>query len=704
MKIFDNFENINLSNDQHNAIEKLNDFLQSNDNVFILKGYAGTGKTTILKGVANFLKSTNKNFLLCAPTGRAAKVLRTKTGYGKTIHSTIYDFEKLITINSNSDDLANNSFKYLLPIVKLREETIVIVDEASMISSKESRNELFDFGTNILLNDLLSFIGFSTSNIKNKLIVVGDPAQLPPIGDNNSYALEKSFYEDKGLCVKETFLTKVMRQDNNLILYNATKIRNCIENPEIKNLQFSFDDNSCISYNNNDIVEKYCEHFPFPEFNSGVIITYSNNQCYHLNNEIRKKYFPNHYQLAVGDIVQIINNNYYKYPVEIFNGDFAKIIKIGERVTKSADVYIDIAGEKKKINIKLSFINVTLRLSDYSGDFEAYINETVLNSVDRDITTDEMKAIYINTIIRYKKEFPENEIESEHFKNFLKMDDFFNAIRIKYGYAITGHKSQGGEWDTVFVDYYGRTSLKKDPLRWCYTTTTRASNRLYAINYPDFGKYCKLKFSDIQIIKNIPANAFSFENVPLSPYHNTADHICTSWLYWNVIDKIEGLNITISKINSNSFHEIYTFIWGDSEIRYKIFYNSSGYFSTEFICISEKNKLTEKLDKILNSKNIINFQINYNPSENFLYDLYTIVKAACNDVEVNITNIEEKKPNFYVSYYFETINPLSLMQFYFNIDKEITSCIVKTLGDIANDTKLNLLLEKIKEYASNTAN
>ena len=184
--------------------------MESKDSVFILKGYAGTGKTTLIKGLIDALKVENKKFVLCAPTGRASKILRNKTGYGNTIHSTIYDFDNLITINSENEDFAEHSFQFSFPIIKLQENTIIIVDEASMISSKESKNELFNFGTNILLNDLLTFAQLHNSH--NKMIIIGDPAQLPPVGDNNSWALEKSFFDDKKISIMAYTLETVLAE------------------------------------------------------------------------------------------------------------------------------------------------------------------------------------------------------------------------------------------------------------------------------------------------------------------------------------------------------------------------------------------------------------------------------------------------------------------------------------------------------------
>ena len=696
MKIKSFFQ-ITLNPDQEKVIQNLENFLESKDSVFILKGYAGTGKTTLIKGLIDALKVENKKFVLCAPTGRASKILRNKTGYGNTIHSTIYDFDNLITINSENEDFAEHSFQFSFPIIKLQENTIIIVDEASMISSKESKNELFNFGTNILLNDLLTFAQLHNSH--NKMIIIGDPAQLPPVGDNNSWALEKSFFDDKKILAREVFLTQVMRQNNNLILENAMSIRKCIENPNHKELKFQFDEDSCINFNNKNVVNKYCELFPYPDFENGIIINFSNAQNYWYNKEIRENYFPNSSNIAVGDIVQIISNNYHKYKTEIYNGEFAKVLAVGETISQSAPVYVEVNGERKKKTITLLYRKVTLRLPDFDDDIEAYINDSLLESTARDLTIDEMKAVYINTVMRFKESHPHSKIKSEEFKNFLKSDDFYNAIRVKYGYSITGHKSQGGEWKSVFVDYFGRVSLRKDPLRWAYTVTTRASENLYAINFPEFGQFYKLKFSNIGNIAHLPNDAFNFDKVPTSPLHKNNEHKCKSWLFWNILSKIEDSEFNIEYIKSEEYLEKYTFRYFDELIIVHFHHKQSGFFEKDFEITSNKTSATERLETLLSKRNEVIFPFEYKATLPFLEGLYNIVSASCNDLDIRIFNISENIDKYYINYYFETSNKISYIQFFFNKNGEFSTAMPKTFGDI-NDEKLFNLIEKIKEYAT----
>jgi hypothetical protein len=501
------------------------------------------------------------------------------------------------------------------------------------------------------------------------------------------------------ILAREVFLTQVMRQNNNLILENAMSIRKCIENPNHKELKFQFDEDSCINFNNKNVVNKYCELFPYPDFENGIIINFSNAQNYWYNKEIRENYFPNSSNIAVGDIVQIISNNYHKYKTEIYNGEFAKVLAVGETISQSAPVYVEVNGERKKKTITLLYRKVTLRLPDFDDDIEAYINDSLLESTARDLTIDEMKAVYINTVMRFKESHPHSKIKSEEFKNFLKSDDFYNAIRVKYGYSITGHKSQGGEWKSVFVDYFGRVSLRKDPLRWAYTVTTRASENLYAINFPEFGQFYKLKFSNIGNIAHLPNDAFNFDKVPTSPLHKNNEHKCKSWLFWNILSKIEDSEFNIEYIKSEEYLEKYTFRYFDELIIVHFHHKQSGFFEKDFEITSNKTSATERLETLLSKRNEVIFPFEYKATLPFLEGLYNIVSASCNDLDIRIFNISENIDKYYINYYFETSNKISYIQFFFNKNGEFSTAMPKTFGDI-NDEKLFNLIEKIKEYAT----
>jgi ATP-dependent exoDNAse (exonuclease V) alpha subunit len=235
MKIFDHFQHLNLSKDQRTALERLNTFLAGEERIFILQGYAGSGKTTLLKGFVEYLKSLEKKYQLMAPTGRAAKVINQKTGFnGTTVHKGIYNFGELVEVseeeNSNDNNGISYYFKYNLLTNPNIYDDVFIVDEASMVSDVISFGEFFRFGSGKLLQDLITYSRIQSPNTKSKIIFIGDPAQLPPIGMNFSPALDAHYLKETySITVSQVEMKEVKRQDaNNGILYSATKLRQCL--------------------------------------------------------------------------------------------------------------------------------------------------------------------------------------------------------------------------------------------------------------------------------------------------------------------------------------------------------------------------------------------------------------------------------------------------------------------------------------------
>lgn len=708
MKIFDHFQHITLTNDQRDALEKLHAFLESDERVFILQGYAGSGKTTLLKGFVEYLQSLEKKYQLMAPTGRAAKVIREKTNKeATTIHRGIYNFERLETIKAENELVEEQSYHYVFPINQISEDqNILIIDEASMVSSKESKHELFTFGTGFLLNDLLTYAKISTS--KNKLIFVGDPAQLPPVGDNKSLALDPDYFiRDLNLSTKTAELSEVVRQNDNLILKNAEKIRDLIFSETRNELKFNYDLESFVQSNPNDFYEHFAETFPTPKVGDGVIIAYSNGQCFHNNIAIREKLFPNQEDLVVGDIILINNNNYHTYGTELFNGDLAQVVEVNPAtISQSAPVMIDKNGKKERVVITLRFKWIKIRLPHFSEDISCLIHYDLLNSVNRDLSIDEMKAVYINFLIRFNEKQKEQKekglqsykIGSEEFKNALKSDPFFNALKIKYGYSITCHKSQGGEWENVFIDYSGRVSLKTEPLKWCYTATTRARKSVICLNAPYFGVFKKLNFKPIGEIGNFPKNAFSFAGIKNSPFHSLDAHKCKSLKYWEIHEKLENTSFQIENVFSpvNGFLERYLIRTGENEtIQLDGYHNGAGYFTQTFKATSNKDipQATE-LEAIFNAPYQRQYLIEWNPEESFLKELHSCVLQACDETNATNTNVV-KTGNYDLTYYFITDSICSYIQFYFNGQNQFTSALPKKIGT-EEDKKLKLIISKLQ--------
>jgi len=659
----------------------------------MLKGYAGTGKTTLIKGIIEYLEAKDKSYILMAPTGRAAKVLRDKTGHGITIHKGIYNFKKLESINEESKDDAEHSFHYHFPINNIGEyEHIIIVDEASMVSNVESKHELFTFGTNYLLNDLLTFAQISSG--KNKIIFVGDPAQLPPVNDSRSLALDREFFEiELNLQVSEVELTEVVRQENNLILENATTIRSLLFQEKKSELLFKYDDLTFVKSEVETFIETFTNTFPRPEIGDGVVISFSNAQSYYYNQSIREKLFPGQSTLVPGDLLLINNNNYHTYGVELFNGDIAKVISVDDSiVSQSAPVYCDIDGKKEKIIISFDFKKIKIRIPTHPDEIECYIIHSLLHSTDRDLSICEMKALYINFMMRFNEEQKQRsasglstfKVGSEEFKQRLKSDPFFNALRVKFG-----------EWDKVFIDYYGRVSLKNDPLRWCYTATTRGKNTVYTINAPHFSKLSFFDINPIGQIGNVPKDSLSFDSVILSPYHSNGSFLGKSAKYWEIKEKLENTNYKIKMVESKGeYLERFTILDTlKKEIFVQASHTGSGHFVEKFKVITPcSEEIKNEIQSIINADYNPVYSINYNPKSESLRDLHSRLFQFCSELDIVITNIKEGQYN--VIYFLKTSSICSYIQFYYNDKEQLTTAMPKTFR-CEDDIKLKSLISKL---------
>ena len=361
-----NVDNMELYPQQQEALDAIRSFLDSDEQVFILKGYAGTGKTTMIKALLPLLHNMGKHTTLMAPTGRAAKVLMTKTGReASTIHRTIYSVNKLTSVRHDENGELIKMVDY---IYKDKEETrkhdvvefwfginqeryadynpqnaVYIVDEASMVSSRKTSNELFHFGSDVLLDDLLEYAELLKGG---KIIFIGDPAQLPPVGDNRSAALSEGYFKDKGIGVTSFELTDVVRQSaDSVILENAMMLRDLLQTQPRNTLTFKRCDNEVEDVLATTIVAKYIEMYPEPAFGDTAIICYSNKMAKGYNDAIRTYYYPGEKSVQAGDILQVVKNYYRVDDASqsrdaLYNGDFVRVLDVSSEVeTQSAPVW-----------------------------------------------------------------------------------------------------------------------------------------------------------------------------------------------------------------------------------------------------------------------------------------------------------------------------------------------------------------------------
>lgn len=672
-----------LTDQQKQVMDAIKEFLDSKISVFILKGYAGTGKTTMIREIIEEVRKREKKPILMAPTGRAARVLESKNSWeANTIHRCIYELDTIET-KEGSDDI-----RFIFPLKNSEDQAndrICIVDESSMIGTREVQNELFEFGTGSLLNDLLTFVA---PNRGGKIIFVGDPMQLPPVGDNVSNALDEKYFEALGLKAMVSELTDVVRQGaGSAILSNAMKVRTLIESQQRNNLVFDRQENEVIDMEGYKMPEHLLSLYPKPEIGQSVIITFSNRQARDYNYAVRELLFPEQKQIVVGDILQVVSNN---YKLDVMNGDFVKIVAInGETEYQSAPVYINIGGQRIQHKITLSFRDVRIRLSD-EQEIPCKIIENMLDDIDPNLTFDQIQALYINFCMRY----PQLKRGSQQFKELLKADPYFNALRVKYGYAITGHKSQGGEWNAVFVDYTGRTGLNTDCLRWTYTVTTRASHTLYGYNMPNVTPMSKLQVAPIIKAGKPREEYLSFTDVPETPFHSNNTPNFLKAKYWVVSDELKKENFSVKNVESKSYCEWY-YIDDNSGTNHLVqcFYNKAGVF-TRYNAGDSSDGIIKILSLIqTNMAMLCSFR--YNPSSETLWTLYHKMESICSDLGVKITNIVEHLPNYSVYYYLQGSGSYSCIQFYIKKDGFIS--YAQPFSDMGGDDDI---LKKVVDQLS----
>ena len=432
---------------------------QKENPTYILRGYAGTGKTSLVKALVKTLPSIGMKYVLMAPTGRAAKVLSNYTGQNaSTIHRRIYH-AKAMPDGSIRIARAENKSK----------NTLFIVDEASMIGEQR------EFGGSSLLDDLLGYV-FSGENCR--LLLIGDTAQLPPVESSESPALNYQYLKTEFPITAATFeLTEVKRQAlESGILYNATDLRQLLSQHlyeyhlPIFHLE-GFDDIEKIEPE--EFEEMLHNAFANTSDNEAVIVCKSNKRANMFNQAIRGRILNIEGEIATGDKLMVVKNNYYWAEGNdaisfIANGDMAEIRKIKH--------FDDMYGFR--------FADVELSFTDYPDqpNIETKILLDTLNSNSASLTEEESKRLF-NAIEEDYMDIPNRR---ERYKE-MKKNAWFNALQVKFAYALTCHKTQGGQWNTVFIDssLNLKETLEVEDLRWLYTALTRAQGRVCFVNFKE---------------------------------------------------------------------------------------------------------------------------------------------------------------------------------------------------------------------------
>lgn len=432
-----------------------------NETIFVLKGYAGTGKTTVISTIVNSLLEINKKYVLLAPTGRAAKVIANYSNKPAfTIHKKIY-FPKKNSGGGVSFTMQQNKHK----------NTVFIVDEASMISDTNSDSKLYENGS--LLDDLISYV-YSGTNCK--MILLGDTAQLPPVNLDISPALDiQTLSINYNKEVEYIELDEVMRQEENSgILHNATELRELLKDTFITEFKFNvrkFKDIVRLvdGYDIQDAIHSAYSNFSIEDT---AFIVRSNKRANQYNEQIRTKILDKESELSTGDFLMVVKNNYFW----LKDSDEAGFIANGDIIE-----VLEMFGIKELYGFK--FAKVKIRMIDYPDQkpFETVLLMDTIKSESPSLTFEESNRLYQEVMMDY-------ESETTKYKKFQKVkeNEYFNALQVKFSYAITCHKSQGGQWNTVFIEQpYLPNGIDRDYIRWLYTAMTRAKNKLYLIGFKD---------------------------------------------------------------------------------------------------------------------------------------------------------------------------------------------------------------------------
>ena len=458
--------------EQAHALEVFAEFLTDRDPhaVMILRGSAGTGKTTLSGAIVRTLKEIRQKVMLLAPTGRAAKVFSLNSGSpAYTIHRRIYR-EKSFSGVEGQFNLNDNLYT----------DTLFMVDEASMIANMGLGG--MSFGSGCLLDDLVHFV-YQGRN--DRLLLIGDKAQLPPVGEEESPALHAAMLEGYGLKVYECDLNEVLRQsEESGILYNATMIRQMITHDDITQLpKIHFAGYSDIKQMPGaELIEALADSYHHVGLDDTIVVTRSNKRANIFNQGIRNMVLDREEELSQGDILMIVKNNYYwmeeerksnnklqsnEIPAFLANGDRAKVLKVRRR--------IDLYGFR--------FATLLLRFPDYGNyELEATVLLDTLTSEAPALTHEQQEQLFH----QIEEDYQDIPLKTDRMKA-IRQDQFFNALQVKFAYAVTCHKAQGGQWAHVYVNqgYMTDDMLNPDYIHWLYTAFTRATEMLYLVNWPE---------------------------------------------------------------------------------------------------------------------------------------------------------------------------------------------------------------------------
>ena len=636
-----------------------------------------------------------------APTGRSARVLNSKTAIpAKTIHAHIYALDKIQVDEdaTNPDnpgyaDSNDSSHRFYFPLKESEPQSaLFIIDESSMIGDLENKGDLVQFGSGKLLSDLIQYARIGRyghiSGERVKILFIGDPTQLPPVSESNSPALSKEYLTNEFNVVATGFnLTKVMRQaEGGEILTQATKLRDSIIEKQFNSFSLKGNGSEIQEISTQNAIEIAVESMAKKV--SVAFVTYTNKQALTLNQSIRERIFSKQdLPMQVGDTL-LVNKNSPLYSLN--NGDLIKVVNPNHLPEVKS---IRMKGVEHPV--ELSFRDVLIAYRDFNGAIirsNALILENLLTSNERELSAAENRALMIDFRSRHKA----LKTNSKEFKAAIGSDKYFNALQVKFGYALTCHKAQGGEWDTVIVDFSdARGNTNESYFRWSYTAITRASKKLLTISAPSFNEMSTLDWNGTAPpFSNVNSNSL-YSEMRKDPGWVRFSFIKGQEALFANYEKISKLllenSLNVASITHNQYCEDYLVSSENNHVNIQYWYNAKG--SVSKIAIKPVSRadmnpdLNEEALKLFNLA-IFDETLSFDGQDEFFLKFKRQLSSLLKDSNISIVSIRALAYCYRIE--FDEEGHKSQIDFFYNNKKQWTKAQEVGGGDSSKGLKKRL--------------
>ena len=451
--------------------KKIRSFIESDLDFLVIEGAAGSGKTHLIGQIACYLNHASIDYYLLAPTGRATRNLAARLRnitevQPSTIHSFLYE-------KTESDDQNSEIVQFKLKKPDITQDAVIIIDESSMLSNQDNSDPLLKFGTGFLLNDLLSFIDMQ--NTRRKVIFVGDAYQLPPINERNSITLDVErlkIFSHKN--IEKISLNQVYRQDaDSAILKTSNLLSEKIAKKSFLQLPIEVNSDDILDIN----LDKALDAYMWDYKEKSIFIAYTNEEVHQINHKFREK---SHFSADFLEKSErlILNRSCWINEKKLYNGDFLYVTSVGAEESRPTSFLYD----KQSVTVNLKFLNVSFFDPQNNMHFTCKILSHKLWKTNQENSNNQLRAL----IIDFRKRNPDLKPKTQEYIKKIKADPNFNALHVSFGYAITCHKAQGGEWDEAYISLYRpQNDLKTEGgFKWLYTAITRARQKVYILYRP----------------------------------------------------------------------------------------------------------------------------------------------------------------------------------------------------------------------------